>query len=26
VSVEAGERVIVVDGTAIHRCCVDDAP
>jgi len=24
VSVEEGERVLVVDGTAIHRCCIDD--
>jgi hypothetical protein len=25
VSVEDGERVLVVDGTAIHRCCADGA-
>jgi hypothetical protein len=26
VSVEEGERVLIVDGTAIHRCCTDDTP
>jgi hypothetical protein len=24
VTVESGERVLVVDGTTIHRCCIDD--
>jgi hypothetical protein len=26
VSVESGDRVLIVDGNAIHRCCIDDAP
>jgi hypothetical protein len=26
VSVEDGDRVLVVDGTAIHRCCINTTP
>jgi hypothetical protein len=26
VSVEEGERVLIVDGIAIHTCCVDGTP
>ena len=26
VSVEDGDRVLIVDGSAIHRCCNEDAP